>query len=167
MGRRQAAEGRRSYPDDAGPVLQPDSVDAHIQGLVVEAIDAIKRRLGSNPRRVLIAQLIGVATGATHTHRVDVEGALHEVETELTAAKVRISTPAAAELLTKPAGNYARAHPTWMSGGTVRRSRSSFRPAPTRNLCGRSGRIAGLEGGHSYVRRSTRSAPRPGPRVTR
>jgi hypothetical protein len=65
----------------------------------------------ANPRRVLVAQLIGIAAGVAHTRRVDVDGRVREIAAELTAARMRIGTPAAVELLTEAAAYYATSAP--------------------------------------------------------
>jgi hypothetical protein len=61
----------------------------------------------SDPRRVLAAQLSGVAAGYAHVKRLTADEALAEIAAELAAAKVKPGSPAAVLVLTMAASLYA------------------------------------------------------------
>jgi hypothetical protein len=60
----------------------------------------------SDPRRVLAAQLSGVAAGYAHVSRLTADEALAEINAELAKAKVKPESPEAVLGLTTVAGLY-------------------------------------------------------------
>jgi hypothetical protein len=65
----------------------------------------------ADPRRVLAAQLGGVAAGFGQAHRMSYDEAVAEVERELRNSRVKPGTPAAVKALTHAAVMYAVAKP--------------------------------------------------------
>jgi hypothetical protein len=61
----------------------------------------------SEPRRVLAAQLSGVAAGFAHVKRLTADEALTEITAELTSAKVKPGSGQAVLVLTMAASLYA------------------------------------------------------------
>jgi hypothetical protein len=61
----------------------------------------------SDPRRVLVAQISGVAAGYADVKRLTADEALAEIRAELTGAKVKPGSPQAIVVLTMAAALYA------------------------------------------------------------